>query len=793
MKLNGKFSFIILFTIFQAVILTVFSIVNISQIQNLKNYQIMEIKTESQLASIVDYLEKMDYWDFELETAYSAFDTKKTSITESFNYLLEDSVVNSFPEDFKTSLKQTKLTWQLLNDSFGPVENILKTMEATKPNTSVLTSIKSFGIRETANLYTQDTDIANLLSLTEDAHTQIKKIRLLYVSLMELNTKTLSNIERIVLERETKFVAITIIFAAVTSIILACLIFFVTSKISKRIIKVKNITSTLAEKDFTANVNPEGSDEMLMLMTNINNMVTQINSFFLMVKSTAKKALDAEAIINESANSTADASAQIDSNIDEMSKKFTEMTEVINAAVGVIAEMNLHVDTLVKSNSVQTTAIENSNNAVNEVVKTLEYMNKMAVERMENAQEMHTYVADGDEKITSTNEILGHVAEQLDEVYEVVTIINNVAEQTNLLSMNAAIESAHAGEAGKGFGVVAEEIRALAEETSENADKISRVVNAIVQAVENANKSSQSAFAAFEKVSAHADQIISSLQEITGGIGRIDSQMLQIKKRSEETSSAADEMNKYCGDLAEKQQKVSHQVDNMNEVFFTAILSLKKIKEETADIVHKMKDVSTSSDESYKNLTELENVLEEFKTSEVGASVIEVKTPAAIEEPVIEEKPVAVEKPAIEEKPDAVEKPVPNPVEKTEVLEEPPVLDELLEEKPVENVEVKAPEKTVEKEPEKVLEKASEKTGKSGGFEMFSRSSAGSDLFDETQTTLKEDDSVKEIGESGVVGAENENIKLAYKSPSLEEIDAKLNQLAMAGGFGISEDMFKTE
>ncbi|SFI75602.1 methyl-accepting chemotaxis protein [Treponema bryantii] len=770
MKLNGKFSFIILFTVFQAVILTVFSIVNITQIQNLKNYQIMEIKTESQLASIVDYLEKMDYWDFDLENAYSSFNTKKVAITESFNYLLEDPVTETFPEDFKTSLKQTKLTWQLLNDSFVPVENILKTMEATKPSSSVLTSINSFGIRETANLYSQDADIINLLSLTDDAHTQIKKIRLLYVSLMELNTKTLDRIENIVSERENKFVVITILFAVVTSIILAILIFLVTSRISKRIVKVKNVTSTLAEKDFTANVKPEGNDEMLLLMTNINNMVTQINNFFLLVKSTAKKALDSEALINESANTTATATSQIDTNIDKMNKQFTEMVEVINGAIGVIAEMNLHVDTLVKSNNAQTEAIENSNTAVNEVVKTLEYMNKMAVERMENAQEMHTYVADGDEKITSTNEILGHVAEQLDEVYEVVTIINNVAEQTNLLSMNAAIESAHAGDAGKGFGVVAEEIRSLAEETSENADKISRVVNAIVQAVENANKSSQSAFEAFEKVSAHADQIVSSLQEITGGIGKIDSQMLQIKNRSEETASAADYMNKYCTDLADKQRQVSSQVDNMNEVFLSAILSLKNIKEETADIVNKMKDVSTSSDESYKNLTELENVLDEFKTSEVGKStLIAVK-------PVVEKKA----EPVVEKKPEPVEEKKAEPV--AEIKTEPVV-------------EIKA-EPVVEKkpaEPKKEETPASSNKNNNTSWGMFNKQVSKDDIFDTTgESTIN--DGIQEIGEVGIVGQEDPDaMKGRFVSPSLEEIDAKLNQLAMAGGFGISDDMFKSD
>ena len=789
MKLNGKFSFIILFTVFQAVILTVFSIVNITQIQNLKNYQIMEIKTESQLASIVDYLEKMDYWDFDLENAYSSFNTKKVAITESFNYLLEDPVTETFPEDFKTSLKQTKLTWQLLNDSFVPVENILKTMEATKPSSSVLTSINSFGIRETANLYSKDADIINLLSLTDDAHTQIKKIRLLYVSLMELNTKTLDRIENIVYERENQFVVITILFAVVTSIILAILIFLVTSRISKRIVKVKNITSTLAEKDFTANVKPEGNDEMLLLMTNINNMVTQIKNFFLLVKSTAKKALDSEALINESANTTATATSQIDTNIDKMNKQFTEMVEVINGAIGVIAEMNLHVDTLVKSNNAQTEAIENSNTAVNEVVKTLEYMNKMAVERMENAQEMHTYVADGDEKITSTNEILGHVAEQLDEVYEVVTIINNVAEQTNLLSMNAAIESAHAGDAGKGFGVVAEEIRSLAEETSENADKISRVVNAIVQAVENANKSSQSAFEAFEKVSAHADQIVSSLQEITGGIGKIDSQMLQIKNRSEETASAADYMNKYCTDLADKQRQVSSQVDNMNEVFLSAILSLKNIKEETADIVNKMKDVSTSSDESYKNLTELENVLDEFKTSEVGKSTLIAVKPAVkqiskietvAEEKKKEKKPFKKAAPVVEKKPEPVEEKKAEPV--AEIKTEPVV-------------EIKA-EPVVEKkpaEPKKEETPANSNKNNNTSWGMFNKQVSKDDIFDTTgESTIN--DGIQEIGEIGIVGQEDPDaMKGRFVSPSLEEIDAKLNQLAMAGGFGISDDMFKSD
>ena len=699
MKLNRKFSFIILFTIVQSFVLTVFSIINVKRIQSIKDYLNMETRAEAQLGTIIDYLEKMDYWDFDITKAYSDFVIKKNEISESFKYLTEDPVLKIFPEEFTANLKQVNLTWDLLNESFAPVEEIFINMEKKQINAGMRSNIQNYGIRETAKLYTGNEDAQELLNYTEEAHQQLRKIRLLNVQLMALNKKAAVMINDVMLQIESRFVLIAIIFAVITTIILSVLILIVTTRVARRIIKVRNVTTTLSEKDFSVNIEPEGSDEMRLLMFNINNMVNQINNFFCLVKSTAKKALVSEASINESAGRTAEATTLIDQNIESINKVFSEAVGLINSAIGVIAEMNVHVDTLVKNNATQTEAIENSNSAVNEVVTTLDYINKMAVERVKNAEEMHTYVADGDDKITATNEILSRVAQQLDEVYEVVTIINNVAEQTNLLSMNAAIESAHAGEAGKGFGVVAEEIRSLAEETAENADKISKVVNTIVEAVENANKSSQSAFEAFEKVSSHADQIVNSLQEITGGIGKIDTQMLQIKQRSEETSSAADKMNRYCGELADKQKQVSLKVDNMNDVFITAISSLHKIKEETADIVHKMKSVSSSSDESFRNLTELENVLEDFKTGDV-----------IIEESDTEKKEIA------------------SPAADTEQKEK----------------DVKAVEDVEE---------------------------------------------INEIGEEGVLNADGEVIEAAqkgYKSPSLAEIEEKLNELAMTGGFGIS-------
>ena len=421
---------------------------------------------------------------------------------------------------------------------------------------------------------------------------------------------------------------------ALFAVSLASSAFFIVliCKVLGKISILQDVTEDLANKDFTVDLEPAGSVEINNLMTNLNQMIDQLNDFFVIVKTTTSKAISSGYSINDSANSTAAATAEIDSNIEKINQQFDTITQIVKDTVAVITEMNIHVDTLVQNNNDQTVAIEDSNNAVNEVVNTLEFINEMANSRSKGAEEMYDLVADGDEKISSTTGILAQITSQLEEIKEVVTIINSVAEQTNLLSMNAAIESAHAGEAGKGFAVVAEEIRTLAEETADNAKRIAKAIGAIVSSVNEANITSSEASVAFSKVSAHSKVVIQSFKDITNGIGKIDSQMHQIKQKSGVTASAADKINSYCSDLANRQKDISDQVDSMNDQFVQAMLAIRQIKQGTENIVERMKVVSSSSKESYKNMTELENVLEGFRTkSEVEEAVSAVDSENTIE------------------------------------------------------------------------------------------------------------------------------------------------------------------
>ncbi len=638
MKLNSKFSIIVAVTVFQVFLLSFSSISGSKKMVKMKEYQYVQSEVSSELTDLIIYLDNMDYRAFQPTVAYREWHSKVVTLDSNFNYLLHDDITKQFNAEFRENLDSIETIWEMLKTRFQPIETVFGEMQELKLSNAEQTDIQANGIREAYLKLPENENFAKLYDLVLVAHDEIAGVNRSKETLARLNYMSSLEIATIVQQQETRYTLTSLILAVFSTAFLTVLILMVTKNVTKGIVSVEKVAETLAKKDFSGKTKPTGSNEIKSLMENMNQMIDQINDFFIIVKTTASKAISSGYTITDSANSTAAASGQIADNLDTIGKEFEEITGAVQRAIQVISEMNLHIDTLVENNQKQTSAIEESDLAVNEVVETLEYMNTMAIKRTQSAQEMNALVADGDAKITSTKNLLDDINGKLGEVKEVVTIINSVANKTNLLSMNAAIESAHAGEAGKGFGVVASEIRALAEATQKNSVRIADVVQNIVNSVYQANESSKAASLAFGKVSNQANEIMGSLQEITTGIGRIDDQMHQIKDKSGETSEAADKINSYCGEISQKQLLVSKEVDSMNDLFVATSVSIKKMKQGTLDIVNRMKEVSTSSKDSYKNMTDLENILEEFKTnSEVDQAVEEVDQENMIDNPVSDE------------------------------------------------------------------------------------------------------------------------------------------------------------
>ncbi len=214
---------------------------------------------------------------------------------------------------------------------------------------------------------------------------------------------------------------------------------------------------------------------------------------------------------------------------------------------------------------------------------------------------------------TVAQEIEG-IARDSEGLLEINSVMDNIASQTNLLSMNAAIEAAHAGEAGKGFAVVADEIRKLAESSSEQSKTTAGMLKKIKSSIDSITSSSNEVLARFEAidsgvktVSEHEEVIRNAMEEQEAGgkqildaVGRLKDITVEVHKGAEGMARSGDEMIKRTHNFI----KVSKQVvEGMNRM---ADVDVKEIK--TA--IHHVDEMSV---ENNKNFTDLKEETEKFK------------------------------------------------------------------------------------------------------------------------------------------------------------------------------------
>lgn len=547
--------------------------------------------------------------------ASTTWKSKIVSTNKKFHEFTGYSGLRYFSEDFRNEVDNANNIWTKVVNQVNPFNIHFQNIQKAPINEEERNFISRNGIKAGVERYPDSESVQAISNSTLLIENQMKALIQNSNDLRDIMAKINVMLGE-TLQRYTNFYRIGVfLLGGVFSVIVLVSILYGTTIVIKNIGRVRDMSRLLADKDFTTKIVPQGSDEMQDLMNNMNNMVKEINDFFIVVKKTAAKAISSGYSINDSSSSTAAATNEINLNIENITDEFEQINKSIARSVEAVNQINIQVKTLVHDNGQQVSAINESTDAVTNMIHGIEQIKENAVTRTKIAQEMGSFVADGDEKIGATNKILGEVMNQLDQIKEIVTIINSVSAQTNLLSMNAAIESAHAGEYGKGFAVVAEEIRSLAISTANNAKKITESIKRTIEAVTEANHSSLLASEAFAKVSSHSDEMIASFTAITNEIENINSQTQHITEKTGITATTAGKINQYCANLAQNQETVASEISSVSGLFNKAFDEIKEINAGTEEIVKRMAAVGSLSKESYKNMTELENVLEKFKTT----------------------------------------------------------------------------------------------------------------------------------------------------------------------------------
>ncbi|MEA1911219.1 MAG: methyl-accepting chemotaxis protein, partial [Spirochaetota bacterium] len=231
---------------------------------------------------------------------------------------------------------------------------------------------------------------------------------------------------------------------------------------------------------------------------------------------------------------------------------------------------------------------------------------------------------DGSEKIEEANSIVQNAVKNMGTMQEMLEVINNITSQTNLLSMNAAIEAAHAGDAGKGFAVVADEIGKLAESTAENAHDISESLTVLINRInqtESVTKESGDSFRNIEAevrnfVQAFAE-ISASTKELSEGSKEIQDSTISLLDITSNIKTGAEEMTLGANDINIALLRIKDVSDNNTSGMATS-------KEQINEIHKAMSDIAVLSATNTENMDILLEEVSVFKLegNETGNSDI---------------------------------------------------------------------------------------------------------------------------------------------------------------------------
>ncbi|WP_061237679.1 methyl-accepting chemotaxis protein [Ectopseudomonas composti] len=315
------------------------------------------------------------------------------------------------------------------------------------------------------------------------------------------------------------WLTIAIILGVLTAVVV--LSFLIIRNIKSAVSDVNDTLVALSKRDLTAHTHYTGRDEFGVIAHNLDNMTQQIREVIQAIGGATAQVASAAEHSSTVALQTSQHVAQQRQGTDQVATAINEMSATVRdvaRSTTEAAEMSRRVndDTLLGK-----TEIEN----------TVRLVQALSTQAEQTAQ------------------IILELKNESDAISSVLDVIRGVAEQTNLLALNAAIEAARAGEQGRGFAVVADEVRQLAQKTQDSTVSIQQMISNLQSGSDRAASSMQETL---NKAHAGASNVVKAgelLEQIADGIASISDRNIQVASAAEEQSLVSEEINRNVNDI----------------------------------------------------------------------------------------------------------------------------------------------------------------------------------------------------------------------------------------------------